>query len=184
MENIDSIKALLVTLDTSVDQLDESLESITKKSLDDIAESKSNTIERIRTYNNYSYVLMSLIFSYLKTIGVSTDEHPILRELARVKSNMKRLKDLEQNKTKEESSKEQSSEQAKEFLRNALGKTANGGGAAYRSNMSEPAVSSSSFKGVHTKFEDEDNNLTPATLQAKKSKNRVKKSNKLTKRKG
>ncbi|CUM53225.1 uncharacterized protein AC631_04271 [Debaryomyces fabryi] len=157
MENIDNVKLFVQSLDNSIDQLTEKLEPILKKSLEETIAASDSQMERIKIYNNYSYVLISVLFSYLKTLGINTDQHPIMKELTRIKLYMKRYKDLETKLATKDTSKEDA-EAARTFIQNTLGTKINGGGAAINSNMSSPAISSSNFTGVHTKFSDPENN--------------------------
>lgn len=153
MENIDNVKLFIKSLDGSIDQLKEQLKPIINIQLDElIGINTTKPIEVIKFYNNYLYTLISLIFSYLKTIGVKVEDHPIMNELNRIKAYMKRLKEFELKLLKDESKDEKKSDQAKKFLENTLGSKLNGGGAAKPQSLSEPAISSSNFKGKHTKF--------------------------------
>ena len=168
MENIENVKLFVQSLDNSVDQLTEKLEPILKKSLDEKIAASDSQMERIKIYNNYSYVLISILFSYLKTLGINTDQHPIMKELARIKLYMKRYKDLEAKLASKDTSKEDA-EAARTFIQNTLGTKINGGGAAIGSNMSSPAISSSNFAGVHTKFSDPENNSDSESTSKPKS---------------
>ncbi|ODV77526.1 exosome-associated factor Rrp47/DNA strand repair C1D [Suhomyces tanzawaensis NRRL Y-17324] len=159
MENLDNVRLYIKSLDNTVDLLQESLEPILKKSLDELIAGvpSDNHIDKIKIYNNYAYTLISLMFSYLKSVGVNTEGHPIMDELTRIKTYMKRLKDLETGAKGQEDKDKQDAEKAKEFLQNALGTRANGGGAAASDGMKGPAISSVNFKGTHTRFELEAN---------------------------
>ncbi|CAG89900.2 DEHA2F26202p [Debaryomyces hansenii CBS767] len=168
MENIDNVNLFVQSLDNSVDQLTEKLEPILKKSLEEKIAASDSQVERIKIYNNYSYVLISILFSYLKTLGINTDQHPIMKELTRIKSYMKRYKELEAKLASKDTSKEDA-EAARTFIQNTLGTKLNGGGAAISSNMSSPAISSSNFAGVHTKFSDPENNSDSESTSKPKS---------------
>ncbi|CUM48669.1 unnamed protein product [Debaryomyces tyrocola] len=168
MENIDNVKLFVESLDNSVDQLTEKLEPILKKSLEEKIAASDSQMERIKIYNNYSYVLISILFSYLKTLGINTDQHPIMKELTRIKLYMKRYKELETKLASKDTSKEDA-EAARTFIQNTLGTKINGGGAAISSNMSSPAISSSNFAGVHTKFSDPENNSDSESTSKPKS---------------
>lgn len=168
MENIDNVKLFVQSLDNSVDQLTEKLEPILKKSLEEKIAASDSQMERIKIYNNYSYVLISILFSYLKTLGINTDQHPIMKELTRIKLYMKRYKELEAKLASKDTSKEDA-EAARTFIQNTLGTKINGGGAAISSSMSSPAISSSNFAGVHTKFRDPENNSDSESTSKPKS---------------
>lgn len=159
MDSSDNIRLFIKSLDSSVDQLESSLAPILKKSLDELiftttAGDENEQISKIKFYNNFLYTLIATIFSYLKSVGINTDTHPIMNELNRIKTYMarvKRLQDIQEGKVKTEEQKQQDS---KTFLQNVLGGSA--GGAAASESMSQPAISSSNFKGTHTKFKDEE----------------------------
>lgn len=156
MENIENVKAFIKSLDASVDQLSEKLKPIINKPLEElVGVNASTSLDTIKFYNNYLYTFISIIYSYLKTIGVTVESHPVMTELNRIKAYMKRLKDLEAKLQRKEDKHEENNEQAKKFIENTLGTNVNGGGAAQPSGLSQPAISSSNFKGKHTKFDDE-----------------------------
>lgn len=81
---------------------------------------------------------------------------------------MKRYKELEAKLASKDTSKEDA-EAARTFIQNTLGTKLNGGGAAISSNMSSPAISSSNFAGVHTKFSDPENNSDSESTSKPKS---------------
>lgn len=189
MENIENVKQFIRSLDASTDQLSEKLEPIMKKSLEETAAIASTDIKNIRIYNNYSYVLISVIFAYLKSLGVNTDQHPIMKELTRIKMYMKRLKDFETKLETKDTSKEDA-EASRSFIQQTLGTKINGGGAAIGANMTSPAISSSNFQGTHKKFKDtEDDSDTESATKTKptqrtspkKPTSKTKKSGKITK---
>lgn len=152
MENIENVKLFIKSLDSSANKLSEQLKPLLSKSLDDQINLIEDPIAKIKFYNNYLYCLVSLIFAYLKSVGVDTNTHPIVKELARVKSYMNRLKELEAKISSKDTTKEDS-EAAKNFLQNTLGGKINGGGAAVPEGLSKPAISKANF-GKHTKFDE------------------------------
>lgn len=155
MENIANVKLFIESLDGSIDQLKNELNPLLNRPLDElIGVNTHNNIEAISFYNNYLYTLISVIFSYLKVIGIKVEEHPIMKELTRIKSYMKRLKDLETKLKNAESKDEKTAERARQYIVNTLGSNVNGGGAAQPESLSKPAISKDNFKGKHTKFED------------------------------
>ncbi|KAK6456765.1 Sas10/Utp3/C1D family-domain-containing protein [Scheffersomyces xylosifermentans] len=155
MENIENVRLFVKAVDNSVDGLEAALEPFLKKSLLELAAEHSNSPkDRIRLYNNAAYTLISVIYSYLKVLGVDTDKHPISQELARIRAYMKRFKDLESTQVSKEELEKRANEKAKEFLQKTLGTKINGGGAAATDNMTSPAISASNFQGKHTKFDD------------------------------
>lgn len=192
MDNIENVEKFIQSLDITIDNLEDTLQPFLQKSLEDLVSTtvkNQDNIQTIKIYNNYLYTLISVLFAYLKTIGINTNEHPIMKELTRIKSYINRAKELESNSTNKQKNQEIQAEKAKEFLQNTLGTKSSVGGAAMTDNLSSPAISSSNFKGTHTKFEQdqesesESKSSTPtSTLTKKKPSKSVKKNpNKVTK---
>ncbi|ABN67700.1 predicted protein, partial [Scheffersomyces stipitis CBS 6054] len=143
MENIENVKLFVKSLDNSVDQLEDALKPVLKKSLAElVAENSTTPFERIKLYNNSAYTLISVIYSYLKTAGVDTDKHPISQELTRIRAYMKRAKELESSTMSKEQEQKNAEAKAKDFLQKTL------------ANMTSPAISASNFQGKHTKFKE------------------------------
>lgn len=94
-----------------------------------------------------------MLFAYIKVLGVKTEDHPIMKELARIQQSMKDFKALEQRLKNKENATEKSKDDAKQFLQNTLGTT---GGEAAPDKLKQPAISASNFKGTHIKFDDAD----------------------------
>lgn len=76
----------------------------------------------------------------MKTAGVNTDSHEIMKDLSRVKTYMAQYKELEQKINNKEKHKEKDAERTKEFLKSQL--------------RNKSAISKVNFEGKHTKFED------------------------------
>lgn len=193
MENIENVKLFVKSLDNSVDQLEDALKPVLKKSLAElVAENSTTPFERIKLYNNSAYTLISVIYSYLKTAGVDTDKHPISQELTRIRAYMKRAKELESSTMSKEQEQKNAEAKAKDFLQKTLGSKINGGGAAATANMTSPAISASNFQGKHTKFKEDKNsdsepesfresNNSVAKSKTKSIKSKTTKSGKVTK---
>lgn len=141
---IENIHKFLNSLDGSIDDLELKLQPIISKSLEEVVENVENPIEKIEIYNNFSYVLVSIIIAYLRSNGVDTTDHPIMKELDRVKLHMKRHKDLV---SKNDDS--QQVDQAKQFLQQTLG---NKSGTDNTLTSQLPAISSTHFQNNHKRF--------------------------------
>lgn len=146
---IEKIKKFLDSLDGSIDDLQTKLQPIIAKSLDEVVAGYDSPLEKIEIYNSYSYVLISIIVAYLRSIGVDTNNHPIMKELQRVKQYMEKHKALI---TKQDSRQQQELSNTKEYLQSTLGNKPE--------NKPEPAISSAHFNdtkksstGKHTKFD-------------------------------
>ncbi|KAI3405844.2 hypothetical protein KGF56_001451 [Candida oxycetoniae] len=158
MENIENVKLFLKSLDSSLAQYEHALQPLLSRTIDEHLALKSTNIDKIQFLNNFQYVLISTIFSYLKAIGVDTDQHPIKKELVRIKSYMLRAKALDkrasggqQNKSKQEE--EEKNRENKEYLTRTLGIKS---GVVGMVKDTSPAISTQSFQGIHKRFKDDD----------------------------
>ncbi|CCG21162.1 hypothetical protein CORT_0A07760 [Candida orthopsilosis Co 90-125] len=151
MDNLGNIELYLKSLDQSILQYEPTLEPLLSRTLDEHLAQQSTAQDKIKFLNNFQYVLISTIYSYLKTIGIDTEVHPIKKELARVKSYMMRAKNMENNKNDEQNVVEK--EKTKEFLTRTLG--VKNGDASTVKDVG-PAISSQNFQGTHTRFEEEE----------------------------
>lgn len=152
MENLDNIKLYLKSLDKSISQYELALEPLLSRTLDEHLAQQTTPQSKITFLNNFQYVLISTIYSYLKTIGIDTDTHPIKKELTRVKSYMMRAKNMDNNKNNEQEAIADKAK-TKEFLTQTLGVK---NGVENTVKDIGPAISTQNFQGTHTKFEDED----------------------------
>ncbi|KAK5105948.1 hypothetical protein LTS08_000063 [Lithohypha guttulata] len=95
-----------VTLLESLDNVDadlESLEAVLKPILDDSLHSatrKLPILDRAKLNVTVVYAIESLLFSYLKINGVDPKDHPVWKELARVKQYFSKVKEAEEKHTK------------------------------------------------------------------------------------
>lgn len=147
------IRNYISALDASIEGLSGALDPVLRTSLDDKIAECQLPQERIKIYNNHLYVTISVLYSYIKTLGINTNDHPIMEELKRIKEFMKQAKEVEESLKNKEVEDLKSKDNAKDFLQRTLGTT----GAAVLDSMKSPAISSENFKGAHTKFADQDN---------------------------
>ncbi|KAJ5624581.1 hypothetical protein N7510_000890 [Penicillium lagena] len=85
---------LLEQLDDNMDDLEEVLEPILGHSLSK-ASKKLPVMDKAKLHVLVTYTLESLIFSYLRLHGVDAKQHPVFRELTRVKQYFEKIKALE-----------------------------------------------------------------------------------------
>lgn len=154
MEHIDTVKNICRSLEDTVGTLRESLLPIMNRPLDDLLRERKTPKEEVQFLNTYVYCLVSIIFAAIKTSGGSTEDHPIMKELDRVKASMNRLKNFDKVAENKAKASAESQEKSKEFLQRTLGTT---GGAAAPDSLKGPAISQANFQGTHTRFEDNDN---------------------------
>ncbi|KAH3677152.1 hypothetical protein WICMUC_001907 [Wickerhamomyces mucosus] len=156
MENTELINQFIKSLNGSLDSLDGDFKQLVGQSFEDRLNIADGPLDRIKISNNYAYILTSLSFAYLKSIGIDTSKHPIMDDLNRVKSYVARLKEVENQSKNEEVKSEKDTEAAKRFINAAL--NSGTGNSTVVKGVPEPAISSASFKGTHTKFKDESSN--------------------------
>lgn len=155
MENTQLITQFLQSLDASVDSLKPEIAQLISKSFEDRC-NESDGLEQVQLGNGYAYTLVSLCFAYLKSQGVDTAKHPIMDDLERVKSYMKRHKQVESG----EPEVQVDTSVAKKFIQGVLGR--------------EPAISSSNFRGTHTKFDDDKESIRTKLTKTKEKKDKTK----------
>lgn len=141
MENTQLIGQFAAALDGACAQLAPQVQVLISKSFEERCNECDTPLEEIQLANAYAYVVVSLCFAYLKSQGVDTTHHPIMRDLERVKSYMKRQKLVEQGKTEEDEA-AVAVTGAKRFIEGVLGRSTG------------PAISEDNFKGKHTKFDE------------------------------
>ncbi|KAK2758051.1 hypothetical protein FQN54_004457 [Arachnomyces sp. PD_36] len=89
-----SILPLIEQLEYDIDDLEEALQPLLQNSLSAITQ-KLPVLDKAKLYVLLTYAIESLIFSYLRLNGVNAKEHPIYKELTRVKQYFQKIKDLE-----------------------------------------------------------------------------------------
>lgn len=152
MENFDTVKHLVSNLDGSILNLQEALQPFFDIKMDEALSKCSTSEEKIKLYHEYLYVTNSVLFAFLKVSGVKTDDHPIMKEIARTKQSMNKLKELKKSIELKNIEEEEKKKKTAEFLQRSLGTT---GGLAAPESLKSPAISSANFKGKHTRFSEE-----------------------------
>lgn len=155
----ENIQGFVDSLDSSIADLKAELQPILATLLEQKIAQCELVQEQIKIYNSHLYCVISILYCYIKVLGINTDDHPIMTELARIKQVMKSVKEVEESLKKKDEKDAKSQDDAKEFLERTLGTKT---GAAVTENMKSPAISSANFKGVHTRFKDEDATTTSA----------------------
>ncbi|KAF4220724.1 hypothetical protein CNMCM8980_007152 [Aspergillus fumigatiaffinis] len=85
---------LLEQLDDNVDDLEEALRPILESPVSETS-NKLPVLDKAKFHVLVTYALESLIFSYLRLHGVNAKEHPVFRELTRVKQYFGKIQALE-----------------------------------------------------------------------------------------
>ncbi|KAH9206608.1 Sas10/Utp3/C1D family-domain-containing protein [Leptodontidium sp. 2 PMI_412] len=88
------VMSLLETLDDEIDDLEESLQPLLKSALSETA-SKLPLLDKAKLYVLATYAIESMLFSYLRLNGIKAREHPVFKELTRVKQYFDKIKAIE-----------------------------------------------------------------------------------------
>lgn len=153
MDKLEDISPFVRSLEASIDNLSDALDPVFSKSLEDSIANCLLPQEKAKIYHSHLYTVISILYSYIKVLGIKTETHPIMKELTRIKISMKTFKEIEESLSKKNETSEKSAEAANQFLQRTLGTT---GGSAAPDSLKSPAISSANFKGTHTKFSDEE----------------------------
>ncbi|KAL0635119.1 hypothetical protein Q9L58_005940 [Maublancomyces gigas] len=92
--NASQVMDLVNLLDDQVDDIEDALAPLLKSSLQDIA-AKLPVVDKARLYVLTTYAIDSLLFSYLRLNGVNAREHPVMRELERIKQYVKKINEAQ-----------------------------------------------------------------------------------------
>ncbi|KAJ3425919.1 sun-cor steroid hormone receptor co-repressor [Anaeramoeba flamelloides] len=79
--------------DQSLTKCENTLEQMLKHSLPEITENLE-PLEQAKLNMSIAYTINSLYFMYLKTQGIDPKNHPVKKELERVKLYIKKIKDI------------------------------------------------------------------------------------------
>lgn len=162
-------------LDLAIDQLEPELQPMVAKLVDELmagfGSSKQDQLAKIELLNNYTYTLVSLIFSYLKAKGENTDAHPIKNELVRIQGYMKRAKQLELQQEDEEEKEEKRKEQARAFIEQTLGVKL---GHLAPEDLAKPAISESNFANDKETSREKTTEENPTSDNGKQTKAKLK----------
>lgn len=89
METV-NLLPLIESLEDNIDDLEEALEPVLKNALSDTA-GKLPLLDKAQLYVLITYAIESILFSYLRLNGINSKEHPVFRELTRVKQYFEKI---------------------------------------------------------------------------------------------
>ncbi|KAJ5110911.1 hypothetical protein N7532_001446 [Penicillium argentinense] len=92
--DVPDLMPLLEQLDDNVDDLEEVLQPILGQSLAKVSKNLP-VMDKAKIHVLATYTLESLIFSYLRLKGVDAKQHPVFRELTRVRQYFEKIKEME-----------------------------------------------------------------------------------------
>ncbi|KAH3758159.1 nuclear nucleic acid-binding protein C1D [Pelomyxa schiedti] len=83
----------LTEVDDTISKLESQLEPLFEVSLQELKE-KLQPVDQAKLHMTLAYAINSLFYMFLKTQGVSTQNHPVVAEMGRIKEYFEKLKDL------------------------------------------------------------------------------------------
>ncbi|KAG7007729.1 exosome complex protein [Physcia stellaris] len=116
MEAVDMVP-LIEQLDDNIDDLEVALSPLCKEALSESA-SKLPLLDKVQLYVLITYAIESIVFSFLRLNGVNAKEHPIFRELTRVKQYFDKINSAESGDSKREAALDKRA--AERFIKHAL----------------------------------------------------------------
>ncbi|KAI5291904.1 hypothetical protein KEM52_000045 [Ascosphaera acerosa] len=93
MDTVD-ITPLIEGLEDEVDNVEEALEPLLQQALE-LTTQKMPVLDKAKLHVTVTYALWSLLFCYLKIHGTNVKEHPIFKELTRVRQYFEKLEAAE-----------------------------------------------------------------------------------------
>ncbi|KAI9860008.1 MAG: hypothetical protein M1813_006355 [Trichoglossum hirsutum] len=113
-----NLTPLIDRLEVQIDDLRDALEPLLVIALSHSA-AKLPLLDKAKLYVLVTYAIESLLFSILKLDGVNSREHPVFRELTRVKQYFEKIKHVEQSGIKRDNL-SLDKEAANRFIKHAL----------------------------------------------------------------
>ncbi|KAL8794781.1 MAG: hypothetical protein Q9195_002735 [Heterodermia aff. obscurata] len=100
MDSVD-LASLIEQLDDNIDDLEDALAPLIKGILSDAA-STLPLVDKAQLYVLITYAIESIIFSFLRLNGINAKEHPVFRELTRVKLYFDKINNVDSGDSKRE----------------------------------------------------------------------------------
>jgi len=80
----------LTEFEDAVTEIEQHLQPLLKSTLSEVCEQLSN-VENAKLYSGIAYTLNTLFFMYLRSVGTSPTNHPVRKELDRVKQSIQKI---------------------------------------------------------------------------------------------
>jgi len=94
------LKPLVELLDDRLDDLTEAIDPLLNSPLSK-STSRLPIVDKAKLHVLHVYALESLLFSYLRINGIKAKDHPVMRELTRVRQYMEKIKSAEENEARQ-----------------------------------------------------------------------------------
>ncbi|KAI5291805.1 hypothetical protein KEM54_006716 [Ascosphaera aggregata] len=118
MESVD-LTPLIEGLEDEVDNVEEILEPLMKQALE-LTTQKMPVLDKAKLHVTVTYAIWSLLFCYLKLHGTNVKEHPIFRELTRVRQYFEKLEAAEQKPSEDKPTSKLDKGAANRFIKHGL----------------------------------------------------------------
>eukprot|EP00298_Acanthocystis_sp_HF-20_P016219 c21415_g2_i2.p1 GENE.c21415_g2_i2~~c21415_g2_i2.p1 ORF type:complete len:180 (+),score=56.64 c21415_g2_i2:3-542(+) len=96
-ENIEVLERSIKPFENAIGELEDKLNELLDQQLDDVYQNE-DPLKVAQLEISLAYALNSCFFMFLKTQGIPVKEHPVKRELERVKTQMTKLKEAQTGK--------------------------------------------------------------------------------------
>ena len=179
-QDLKNIKPYIDNLKRHLQTLRPYLQNMVKESLNDKLITMTSELDKLNLVNNYSYILNSLLFAYMKLLGCKDLDKTIMVELSRCKEYMQKAKNIKMKRDNTENINKNKQTKLKSTIVASL--------------KQEPAISKKHFqpttyadnntKNKHIKFEDNESEreLLVEKINSTQKKKKVKSNNKISKK--
>lgn len=152
-EDLAKLKPYITNLKRHLIQLKPELKNLTKDSLNDKLITTVNEQDKLDLVNNYSYILNSLLFAYMKLIGSKNLDQSVLVELKRCKEYMNKSTAIKNKRSQSSNTKDSKQDKLKSSIVASLNNNST-------SNVTGSSISKENFipKNKHIKFNDSKKN--------------------------
>ena len=174
-----NIKPYINNLKNRLQTLRPVLQQMVKESLNDKLIIMTSELDKLNLVNNYSYILNSLLFAYMKLLGCKDLDKTIMVELSRCKEYMQKAKNIQIKREKTENSNADKQTKLKSTIVTSLKQET----AVSKRNFRHTISTDNNTKNKHIRFEDNESEreLLVEKINSTQKKKMVKSKNKIHK---
>ena len=174
-----NIKPYINNLKNRLQTLRPVLQQMVKESLNDKLIIMTSELDKLNLVNNYSYILNSLLFAYMKLLGCKDLDKTIMVELSRCKEYMQKAKNIQIKREKTENSNADKQTKLKSTIVTSLKQET----AVSKKNFQYTISTDNNTKNKHIRFEDNESEreLLVEKINSTQKKKMVKSKNKIHK---
>ena len=178
-QDMQNIKPYINNLKNRLQTLRPVLQQMVKESLNDKLIIMTSELDKLNLVNNYSYILNSLLFAYMKLLGCKDLDKTIMVELSRCKEYMQKAKNIQIKREKTENSNADKQTKLKSTIVASLKQET----AVSKKNFQHTISTDNNTKNKHIRFEDNESEreLLVEKINSTQKKKMVKSKNKIHK---